>query len=288
MAQITARARMSRRTFYELFEDREACLLELVEDTVAAIEAELSASQVGSLVWRERVRTGLAVILSFFDREPALARVCVVEALSAGPRVLRRREELLSDLAGWLDDGFAADGRGGERLPLTAEGVVGAALAIVHTRVLRGRREPLVALTGELTAMIVLPYLGAAAARRERIRPLPVGVAGRARRARPRERIGEGDPLRNLPMRLTYRTALVLTCIAQRPGVSNRAVAEHAGVSDQGQISKLLARLGRLGLVSNTVAGRVKGEPNAWELTPLGKRVVRGLQLRAESHEAAA
>ena len=35
---------------------------------------------------------GLCMILSFFDREPVLARVCVVQALRGGPRVLERRE----------------------------------------------------------------------------------------------------------------------------------------------------------------------------------------------------
>jgi DNA-binding MarR family transcriptional regulator len=78
-------------------------------------------------------------------------------------------------------------------------------------------------------------------------------------------------------MRLTYRTTLVLEAIAHRPGVSNRMVADLAGVTDQGQISKLLARLERLGLVENTGVGHAKGERNAWALTPLGHQVARRL-----------
>ncbi len=45
-------------------------------------------------------------------------------------------------------------------------------------------------------------------------------------------------------MRLTYRTARVLEGVAGEPGISNRVVAEHAGISDPGQVSKLLRASG--------------------------------------------
>lgn len=89
-------------------------------------------------------------------------------------------------------------------------------------------------------------------------------------------------------MRLTYRTARVLECIAGRPGVSNRGVADLAGVADPGQISKLLARLERLGLTVNTGLGHTKGEPNAWELTPLGRQVAQRLRMSTRNEEEAA
>ena len=135
------------------------------------------------LPWRERVRGGLVVILGFFDREPALARVCVVQALSSGPRVLERREGILARLAEVLDEGRGEGQRGGDRTALTAEGLVGAAFGIVHARLLRGEREALLGLVGELMGMIVLPYMGPAAARREQAMPAPKAPApGRAGR----------------------------------------------------------------------------------------------------------
>jgi DNA-binding MarR family transcriptional regulator len=139
--------------------------------------------------------------------------------------------------------------------------------------------------------MIVLPYMGPAAARKEQERPAPEDAARpaarRAARAAGVER-EHGDPLAGIPMRLTYRTVRVLEVIGEQPGVSNRGVGEHAGVSDQGQISKLLARLERLGLASNTGEGHLKGEPNAWTLTPTGRRVAQTIQLHTHDHEEAA
>ena len=110
------------------------------------------------LAWRERVRGGLWAILSFLDREPALARVCVVQALRGGAEVLERREEILAGLAAVVDEGRLEGARGAGCTPLTAEGVVGAAFTIVYARLLRGERKPLTGLLGELMGMIVLPY----------------------------------------------------------------------------------------------------------------------------------
>jgi DNA-binding IclR family transcriptional regulator len=80
---------------------------------------------------------------------------------------------------------------------------------------------------------------------------------------------------------LTYRTARVLEGVAELPGGSNRVVAERAGIHDAGQVSKLLARLERLGLLVNTGEGHAKGEPNAWSLTAKGERVARSILAHA-------
>ncbi len=287
VGHITRRASVSRRTFYELFANREECLAAVLEDLVGQIGNEIAAAGLEDLQWRERVRAGLWAILSLFDREPALARVCVVQALRGGPKVLQRREEILAGLAAIVDEGRSEGPRGAGCTPLTAEGLVGAAFAIVYARLLRGERRPLTGLLGELMGMIVLPYLGPAAARREQTRPVPaplrVAVSERARGAQ-----GEGDPLRDVPVRLTYRTARVLAGIAEHPGASNRMVGEYAGVADPGQISKLLARLERVGLLANAGLGHAKGEPNAWTLTPKGEQVAQNIRAHTPGERRAA
>ena len=293
VANITRRARVSRRTFYDLFANREDCLVAVLEDAAQRIGAEIERAGLEDLSWRERVRGGLWRILSFFDREPVLARVCVVQALRGSQGVLERREEILGDLAVVLDEGRSAGGvRGGECPPLTAEGLVGAAFAIVYARLLRGDREPLTGLLSELMGMIVLPYLGPGVARREQARRVPAPAAGIAVNGSAMQdaRIGvraERDPLEGIPMRLTYRTLRVLEAIAQRPGVSNRVAGELAGVSDQGQISKLLARLERLGLTVNSGEGHSKGEPNAWRLTHKGVLVTQTIRAHAGNRDGA-
>jgi AcrR family transcriptional regulator len=273
VAQVIARARVSRKTFYDLFEDREDCFLAAFNQAVDRLSALVVEAYEGEASWREGIRSGLLALLRFIDEEPGLARVCIVEALAAGPRVMRRRTQVLGQVKKAVDLGRTRPGakpaRSTEQSPdVTAEGVVGAVFAVLHARLLARGNEPFTALLGPLMSMIVLPYLGARAAAGELTREPPV----LPRRRRSAGRAGR-DPLEGLDMRLTYRTVRVLTFIGEHPGASNRAVAEGSGIIDQGQISKLLNRLERLRLVRNVGAGQLKGASNAWYLTDHGAQV---------------
>jgi hypothetical protein len=194
---------------------------------------------------------------------------------------LESREAVFALLAEALDEGRGAHARGGELPALTAEGLVGAAVAILCKRLQARDREPLSELLDPLMSMIVLPYLGSAAAGRERKRPTPEAPAQAVRSVSPSGDVWSEDPLREVPMRLTYRTARVLEVAATHPGASNRLVGERAGIYDQGQVSKLLARLGRLGLLENTGEGQARGSANAWWLTPKGVRVTQSIRGRS-------
>jgi AcrR family transcriptional regulator/DNA-binding PadR family transcriptional regulator len=303
VAHITARAKISRRTFYELFVDREQCLLAMMEDIDAQLTTELQAADLAGLPWRERVRTGLWRVLRFFDREPSLARFCVVESARGDDRMAAYRAELLARIT----DAIAAGGRGslrGESSPLVAEGVAGAVVSILGTRLFatgRAARRPrkdvqpndaLSDLLGDLMGLIVLPYLGPEIAREERIRPAPVEPAVALPVPAPGSKQGgrylalDLDPSPVPQLRMTYRTALVLEAIAQTPGTSNLGVARHAQINDQGQVSKLLSRLERNGLLQNTGRGHAQGAPNEWRLTPAGQKVEQGI--REHQRQAAA
>jgi AcrR family transcriptional regulator len=288
VASISSRARVSRRTFYELFSDREDCLLEVLQYTIERVAGEIAAADLDGATWRERIRTGLWIVLSFFDGEPELARLCVVQSARGSRRVLEWREEVLARLTAVVDEGRLESERAAQVPSLTAEGLVGAVLTILYRRLLNGEREPLRDLLNPLVASIVLPYCGQARATRELRENQPSGAdfSGRpstagTKTSRPRAAYRAGDdPLKAIPMRLTYRTARVLEAAAQNPGASNRVIGEQADIHDQGQISKLLARLERIGLLRNTGEGHAKGEPNAWCLTELGESVIQQLSLR--------
>lgn len=271
VAQVIARARVSRKTFYDVFADREDCFLAAFEQTHSQAWRAASEACDPESGWRERVRSGLGRLLVLMEQEPGLSRLWIVEALGGGERVLERRAEALDDFAKVIHQGrFAATGE--LRPPeLAALGVVGGVFTVLHTRVLMGPDEPLTGLLNSLMSIIVLPYLGPRAAGRELKRPpLQIPRDGRSRRPARND-----DPLDGLKMRLTYRTVRVLTVIARHPGSSNRGIAEGSGVSDEGQISKLLHRLARLNLIENHGAGQERGVANAWYLTPRGERLER-------------
>jgi AcrR family transcriptional regulator/DNA-binding MarR family transcriptional regulator len=276
VAQVISRARVSRKTFYDVFTDREDCFLAAFEQALGQARTIAQEAYAGESSWRDGIRAALARLLMAMDEEPGLAKLCIVEALGAGERVLDRRAEVLDELAKVIDRGRTATNATREPPDVTAEGVVGAIFAVLHTRVLEQRGHRLTDLLGSLMSMIVLPYLGARAAGRELTRPpleVPSGARGRALN---RQR----DPLEGLNMRLTYRTVRVLMVIAEHPGASNREIAEGSGIIDQGQISKLLNRLARLKLVENLGDGQEKGAANAWHLTARGAQVERATRPR--------
>jgi AcrR family transcriptional regulator len=290
VAHVVERSGVSRRTFYDLFADREECFLAAFEDALTRIARTVMPAFENVGAWHERIRAGLTELLGLFDEDPGLGRFTIVESLLAGPRVLERRNAVLARLIVIVDEGRSETGAGSGLPVLSAEGVVGAVLSILHARLAtspssamgvssianahqRDNGEPasLMALRSSLMSMIVLPYLGKAAASRELARALPA----------PRTTDGASGgvfPFRDLGLRVTYRTLVVLESASNNPGASNRQLGDAAGVTDQGQMSKLLARLERAGLLTNHGAGHVKGEPNAWHLTSTGRAVVDAIE----------
>ncbi len=269
VAHIVARSGVSRRTFYELFKGREDCFLAAFDDAVERASRYVREAVDPRAGWAVRIRVSLIALLGFLDEEPFMARLLIVESLGAGPRVLQRRSHVLAILIAAVDEGRKEAKGGSEPTPLSAEGVVGAVLSVLHTRLSEKKPGRLVELTNPFMGMIVLPYLGAPAARRELARPVPKpeGIVPKPP--------GMSDPLRELGIRLTYRTVMVLMAVAAHPGSSNRAVGDEAGISDQGQISKLLRRLEGLGLIEIAGEEPAKGAPNAWTLTSRGESVMR-------------
>jgi AcrR family transcriptional regulator len=272
---MISRARVSRKTFYHLFEDREDCASAAFDQALS--EARMLAREAYGREsgWCEAIRAALCSLLAAMDEKPALAWFCLVEAFSAGGAVMERRAEVLTELAQVIDHARVLEGSR-EPPQLTAEGVVGGIFAVLHTRVLEQSGEPLVDLLGPLMSIVVLPYLGSRVASRELRRSGP-RAKGEKRERRADRSV---DLLEGLEMRLTYRTMCALVAIAERPGASNREVALACGIVDQGQISKLMARLERLCLVENFGAGQERGAANAWHLTPRGVELERVAGIR--------
>lgn len=273
VAQVVERAGISRRTFYELFEDKEDCLLATLKETIARASSYVAGGRGLVVSWAERTRSELESLLQFLEEEPAFGRLAVVESFGAGGKAREMRDAVVVSLVVAVDAGRARSTAGTYPTRMTAEGVVGGVASVIYGRLVSEASGRLVDLVNPLMSMIVLPYLGPAAARREMKRPVA--------EISPRRSTVPINHLKHLDMRLTYRTVRVLTAVAVRPGASNRAIGEAAGVGDQGQISKLLGRLAGLGLVENARLGPSRGATNAWALTEQGKEVADVLATRA-------
>jgi hypothetical protein len=122
--------------------------------------------------WGVRVRAALRALLELFDEQPKLAKLCVMQSAMVGPGALARREEILATLAGVIDEGRDSTRRQ-QPPPLTARGVVAGTIGAIRARLQQPDPAPLTELLNPLMSFIVLPYLGAGAARRELSRRVP-------------------------------------------------------------------------------------------------------------------
>jgi len=157
---VIDRAGVSRPTFYEHFANKEDCFLAAFDSSAQRLRNKLdSAVRKGGDVWRDRVRYGLEALLRFAIREPDTARTLVVEARAASTTAVRRRVELLDDLARCIDD------QARELLPapasptsVTASGIVGGVESLLYSRLCRQEYDQLESLLPSLMYFVVLPY----------------------------------------------------------------------------------------------------------------------------------
>jgi AcrR family transcriptional regulator len=278
VSRVIGRAGISRRTFYELFDDCGDCLCAAFEQILASAGEHVSSAYRAESRWIDRVRAGLTATLEYFDEQPALARLCFVQATAAGKQTLAARAELIDLLARELDDGYNAERPTRKLASSIAHGVIGGLVEVVHAQLVRAPEQRLILRRNELMAIVALPYLGPAASHRELTRPLPATAEMAPRRQRSELPVRAG-------VRMTYRTRRVLSVVADRPGLSNREISDLAGIADQGQISKLLTRLGELGLLENVGDGQALGRANAWRLAARGSELMHAVGYRGAKLE---
>jgi AcrR family transcriptional regulator len=157
---VIVTAGVSRRTFYEHFKNKEdaflaaydAVLMQLLSTVRDAIERERTFSA--------RMQAGLSAFLDFLAREPGFARMCIVEALAAGPDAIARRNGAMTAFATLISDNAREIGTPLTPPPLTAETIVGGIYEVVYTRIVRGDIRQLPQLLPDLLYPALLPYEG--------------------------------------------------------------------------------------------------------------------------------
>lgn len=167
IADLTREAGISRTTFYEMFEDKEACFLAAYDSAVDVFVRRIAAAFEAEEGWPQRVRAGLRVLLESLAKEPRFARLALVDVGSAGPAAQRRYRAGLQRMTPFFDEGrdFAPDGR---RLPANVSRMaIGAVVGLVSDEIEAGRADLLPDLLPDVLFATLVPYLGPAAAAKE-------------------------------------------------------------------------------------------------------------------------
>jgi AcrR family transcriptional regulator len=281
---VVTRARVSTRTFYQLFDDVQECLIAVMDRALEQVIALASREFERAECWQDGLRSAFAAVLTFFDTEPELARVCIVETLAGGPVVLAHRERTTAAFRLPVVERIERDVP--QVSPLTAEGVMSSVLGIMHAHIVAQKPGPFIELLGPLMGLAMAPYLGARGVERE----IEQGdKLARAILNGDFPRIPPDQGLRQNPghdaalpailgNQSTRRARECLLFLAEHPESSNRETAAGIDIAHQSQISKLLAYLFQEGLVTKCSEGR--GKRNAWRLTPRGAEIAQALSER--------
>jgi AcrR family transcriptional regulator len=168
IADVIARAGVSRKTFYEQFDGKDECFAEAVgEEMDRLLDVALSAFEAEGPPWSRRLRGALTALCAALATNPVAARLCFVEALTAGPATIERRREALSRLLPLFEaaPSDALDGVAfGDSLRM---GRIGDLAEMLHQEIAAGAVSTLPRLVPQLTYLMALPFLGPDRAARE-------------------------------------------------------------------------------------------------------------------------
>lgn len=262
---LISRARVSSKTFYENFASTEDCFIATYDEATAQVEAVMRPAYMRPGSWTQRVRAALEALLALLDADRELARVVFLEAPKARELLGGRRSRILEILQLVLDSGRSTESATATPA-LIDELLVEGAISVIRARVASPDEGSLTGLLDELMGVITYSYIGPP---RTVVAAPPLAPGQLV--ATPREQPRAEQPAN---MRMTYRTLSVLTALVQNPGASNRRTGEVAGISDQGQISRILRRLSDQELIRNEGPPR-NGAPKRWHLTDRGQALQR-------------
>jgi len=166
VADIVRRAGIARNTFYDNFSSKEDCFLATQDHAVEEALKRIVEAATEVEGWDQRLAAGLGAFLKYVSEEPALARTCIVEALSAGDAAQERFEQSLQSFLPLLRLG-RKDTPHGDELPDTLEeAIAGGIFWLVYQRIVLGEAEKVEELLPDLVDFALTPYIGAESAQR--------------------------------------------------------------------------------------------------------------------------
>jgi AcrR family transcriptional regulator len=166
IGDIVRRAGVARKTLYDNFEGKEEVFLSAfdtaVDEALGQIEADCAEVD-GE--WEERIQAGLASFLRYVAENPALARMCMIEALSATPAATDRYEAAMQRFVDLVGRTVPQDDQTPETIEET---LVGGVAWIVYQQIRRDEAEQAEDLLPELSEFMLAPFQSAAKAAQKR------------------------------------------------------------------------------------------------------------------------
>jgi AcrR family transcriptional regulator len=164
ITQIVKAASVSSRAFYELFESKEECFLAAFDAVVGHLEELVEEAVRREEDWPHQVIAALRVALRFFSEEPDLARLCLVEPVTATPVIATHFRDVVVEKSSALSPGRRERPENQELPDSTEDSLLGGLIALTSRSIVTGN-VALEDLLPDLIDFVLAPYLGNEAAR---------------------------------------------------------------------------------------------------------------------------
>jgi AcrR family transcriptional regulator len=155
--RIARRAGVSRRTFYEQFASLEDAYLQTYDSSAVRLLERVNAAWSQDADGSEQLRLWLRTLLECIAEEAQLARVCIVDVLSAGPPALEHRERHMHDFAVPLERA-AIEHNGAPAPALATDGLVAAIYDVLYKYLAQDRAEELPGLLEDLYSFCLMLF----------------------------------------------------------------------------------------------------------------------------------
>jgi AcrR family transcriptional regulator len=158
---VVTHAGVSRKTFYEYFDSREACLLaayDAASEELWRMGEEAAGAAEG---WAARIGAVLAAATDFLAADPERAHLFTREARVAGPQVAARQRADAERAAALLRAGRDQSAEARDLPEATELTLIENLAALIGANVLSGVTELLPGLVPQLAEYLLEPYLGA-------------------------------------------------------------------------------------------------------------------------------
>jgi AcrR family transcriptional regulator len=158
VADVIARAGVSRKTFYEHFADKQACFLAAFDSAVGDIAVAVITAVESQQHRDRRILGGYQALCDALAARPAFARIYLIRAPEAGEAVHRRRAQIRAANVSNLRTMTAAGRKRHPDLPpelseLAAQAIVGAVETLLATHIERHGAETLSGLAPTLAGV---------------------------------------------------------------------------------------------------------------------------------------
>jgi AcrR family transcriptional regulator len=159
--RVLVKSGVSRRTFYELFSDREDCFLAAYDAAMCDAYKVVVDAYLDCATPERRIEAALAAFLSYCRANPAAARMCIVEVFAAGVRARERRADFMERFAALMEHGLG-EMRGDRELDrLAAQALVGGVHEVIYGPIDRGDVARLPELAAEIVSSQIAPLVEA-------------------------------------------------------------------------------------------------------------------------------